>query len=86
MPDDDPDIEDLRRRSTLTREMPPGFEDWHREEQVDYVANQLTRTGLIERTLARVDYVPDRDISTGNQRLTKEELAAIYLNLGGVDS
>jgi len=83
--DSDSDIESFRRRASLRNELPPAFEEWHREQQADYIANQMTRTGLIERILARLEYEPDRDVSTANQRLRKEELALIYISLGGVE-
>jgi len=83
--DSDSDMESFRRQTTLRNELPPAFGEWHREQQADYIANQMTRTGLIERILARLEYEPDRDVSGANQRLRKEELAIIYIALGGVE-
>lgn len=81
--DEDVDINELRRVAGIQNEMPPGFVDWPRHQQADYVARQMTRVGLIERILARMDYEPERDVAS-TKRLTKEELAIIYIALGGV--
>jgi len=83
--DSETDVDALRRQASLQNELPPAFAEWRREQQADYIANQMTRTGLIERILARLDHEPDRDVSGANQRLRKEELALIYIALGGVE-
>ena len=71
------DVQKLRRLN----EYPLGFEDWHRTQQADYVRRQMTRVGLVERVLVLVGIDPDRQLTTGDARLTKTELAAIYLTL-----
>lgn len=65
--------------------LPVNFDSWPREQQVDHVAFTHTRAGLIASLLSMsgVD-IANREI-TRKTMLTKDDLAAIYLAMGGYD-
>lgn len=79
--DVDVEIEDLRRMNHF----PPHFEEWPREHQADYLRREFRRSALVARILAVVGLDPDRELTT-NARLTKTELAAVYLELKHIPS
>lgn len=63
---------------------PANFEEWPRGAQASHLALKYRREGLIEELLLRAGIdTRERDIST-DSKLTKEELAAIYLTLEGI--
>jgi hypothetical protein len=62
---------------------PANFESWPRVQQVNVVSRRMTRAGLIREMLNMADLPADEvDKDT---KLTKEQLAAIYLAIQRVD-
>jgi hypothetical protein len=60
---------------------PVNWEEWRDVDQLQHVAGQMTRQGLIEQVLLFAGRdIADREIS-GDTQLTKDDLAAIYLTL-----
>lgn len=65
--------------------VPVGFDDWPIEQRADWVARRHKRIRLLEMLLAHYGIDPEySDESGGKDRLTKEELASIYIQSGGV--
>lgn len=63
--------------------LPATFDSWDREQQVDFLATVHTRAGLIASVLSHAGRdVRERDLDR-DVRLTKPELAAIYITLEG---
>lgn len=64
---------------------PPDFATWPRDEQVNVVCARMKRAGLIREMLNMADVPTEgRDIHE-DSRMTKKELAAIYLAIQGVN-
>jgi len=64
---------------------PPEFETWPRDDQVLHLAGKFRREGLIKDILRMTGLdIQERDIGT-DSKLTKKELAAIYLTLEGIN-
>jgi len=73
--------------ATTTRgEYPINFDSWPREAQAQYVSDDHYRVSLMARCLRLAGYPVDEDALKANTPMTTEMLAAIYLELKGLDS
>ena len=63
--------------------LPASFDSWDRDQQIHFIAFSHTRAGLIASVFAHADIdVRERSLDR-DYRLTKSELAAIYITLEG---
>lgn len=63
--------------------LPPTFGEWPTDQRIDFIATVHTRAGLVASVLAHAGQEPDRERLDSDYRLTKPELAAVYLQLEG---
>jgi len=63
---------------------PPGFDEWPREEQMMVVAERYSRSGLLRACLSHAGLDPTERAVSYDRKLTKKELASIYLTLEGI--
>ena len=64
-----------------TDQWPPEFGSWTHEEQIEHVAMQQTREGLLASLLSHAGLDPSGKDLRADAKLYKHELAAIYLAL-----
>jgi len=65
---------------------PPDFATWPLDAQIKQVAMRMTRKGLIDELLTRAQLPHDQYELRDDSKLTKKELAAIYLTLEGINN
>jgi len=76
-------VDDEYRDEPPTGRYPPGFANWPHDAQIEHVRMKMTRKGLIAELLSRAGLdIADIEIRD-DSKLTKNELAAIYLVVEG---
>lgn len=74
----------MKYREEPPSRWPANFDSWPRDEQVNVVCRRMKRAGLIREMLNMAEVeMRDEEIHE-DSRLTKKELAAIYLAIQGV--
>jgi len=63
---------------------PPGFEQYPRDQQMMVVSERYSRSGLLRVCLSYSGLDPSERAVDYDRKLTKKELAAIYLTLEGI--
>jgi len=76
-------VDDEYRDEEPADRYPPGFEDWPHADQISHVTMKMTRKGLIVELLSRAGLDISNSEIRDDSKLTKNELAAIYLALEG---
>ena len=66
-----------------TDRWPPNFATWPLADQIKYCTMTHTRKGLIAECLSHAGLAPEEYALRDDTKLTKKELAAIYLTLEG---
>ena len=69
----------------MSARYPPEFRDWPLGQQIAHVEMQYTRKGLISSCLSHAGLSPEEYNLRDDTKLTKKELAAIYLTLEGMN-
>ena len=64
---------------------PPDFASWPLDAQITYIEMSMTRKGLIASALSHAGLNPDEYDLRDDSKLSKKELAAIYLTLEGLN-
>jgi len=65
---------------------PPAFSSWPHADQITHVEMTMTRRGLIASILNNAGLSGDQTTIADDRKLTKKELAAVYLTLEGVSN
>jgi hypothetical protein len=74
------------RDEAPTDRWPPSFEEWPRDQQISEITLRMKRRGLVADILSHAGVDRDQYSLADDEKLTKEELAAIYLTLEGISS
>lgn len=77
--------DDYRDRAPTDR-WPPNFEEWPRDQQISEVTLRMKRRGLVANVLSHAGLDREEYDLEHDEKLTKKELAAIYLTLEGINS
>jgi len=69
-----------------TDRWPPNFEEWPRQDQISEITLRMKRRGLVADILSHAGVDRKQYSLEDDEKLTKKELAAIYLTLEGISS